>query len=81
MKRILAVAVALALNASAAIASPLGPDGAAGRTLTGKFVWFDLATENPDAARAFYGAVFGWKFRDVTAPVPYTRGSLPSTVK
>src|SRR6185369_15846782 len=48
-------------------------DGVAGRMLPGKFVWFDLATEDPAAARAFYGAVFGWKFRAVDgAPAGYT---------
>lgn len=72
MKRLLA-ALALACAIVPATAAPLGPDGAAGRTLPGKFVWFDLATEDPAAARAFYGAVFGWKFRDArTAAMPYT---------
>jgi predicted enzyme related to lactoylglutathione lyase len=60
---------AVALLAMGAMASPLGPDGAAGRSLPGKFVWLDLATENPASARAFYGAVFGWRFRDA-AGVP-----------
>jgi len=56
----------------AALASPLGPDGAPGRSLPGKFTWFDLATEDPAGARAFYGAVFGWTFRDVSgASGPY----------
>jgi len=31
--------------------------------LPGAFVWFDLATDDVTAARAFYGAVFGWTFR------------------
>lgn len=26
----------------------------------GKFVWYDLATREPDAAKAFYSAVFDW---------------------
>ena len=72
MKRLLA-AFAFACAIVPAAATPLGPDGAAGRTLPGKFVWFDLATEDPAAARAFYGAVFGWKFRDTgTSAMPYT---------
>jgi len=59
--------------AIAAYASPLGPDGQTGLTLPGKFVWLDLATENPARARAFYGAVFGWKFREAAgAPASYT---------
>jgi hypothetical protein len=34
-----------------------------GEQLTGKFVWFDLATTELEKQQAFYGAVFGWKFR------------------
>jgi hypothetical protein len=26
----------------------------------GRFVWFDLMTTNPDSARGFYSALFGW---------------------
>jgi predicted enzyme related to lactoylglutathione lyase len=33
--------------------------------LPGKFVWFDLATDDVDAAKRFYGAVFGWSFREL----------------
>lgn len=58
-------AAAIAWACAFAWASPLGPDGAAGRSLPGKFIWFDLATEDPAGARAFYGTVFGWKFREV----------------
>jgi hypothetical protein len=65
MVRFAAVLLGLVLSAITAAASPLGPDGEPGRTLPGKFTWFDLATEDPAGARAFYGAVFGWKFRDV----------------
>jgi len=55
-----------------ACASPLGPDGEPGRFHPGKFVWFDLATDDPDGARAFYGAVFGWRFQPVAkAPASY----------
>lgn len=28
----------------------------------GEFVWHDLVTDNPAAARAFYGSLFGWRF-------------------
>jgi predicted enzyme related to lactoylglutathione lyase len=65
--------LALLLASALAAASPLGPDGEAGRVLPGKFVWLDLATEDPARARAFYGAVFGWTFRDAAgSPAPYT---------
>ena len=58
------LAFTFALCASLSSASPLGPDGTPGRNFPGKFTWFDLATEDPQGARAFYGEVFGWKFRD-----------------
>jgi len=62
----------LILACAAAFASPLGPDGA-GPSIPGKIVWLDLATENPVYSRAFYGEVFGWKFREVpNAPAGYT---------
>jgi uncharacterized protein len=31
-------------------------------TAAGEFVWHDLVTQEPAAARAFYGALFGWTF-------------------
>ena len=30
----------------------------------GKFVWQDLVTQDVAEARAFYGALFGWTFRE-----------------
>lgn len=36
--------------------------------LTGKFVWHDLITDDPDAARRFYGTLFGWRFEDTRHP-------------
>jgi len=32
--------------------------------LPGKFVWADLVTDDVSAARQFYGALFGWTFRN-----------------
>ena len=29
-------------------------------SITGKFVWHELATKDPDAALQFYGELFGW---------------------
>src|SRR3982750_1002475 len=71
---ILRFAVAfVSLPLTLADAAPLGPNAKAGLHLPGKFTWFDLATDDPAGARAFYGAVFGWRFRDVQgAPAPYT---------
>lgn len=31
----------------------------------GTFSWSELATSDADAAKAFYGAVFGWSFEDI----------------
>ncbi len=38
----------------------------------GKFVWFDLLTEQADAARSFYGSLFGWTFDDASTPPDYS---------
>ena len=64
MRRFAAAALLLAACAIAAPAASLGPDGEAGVRLPGKAIWLDLATEDPASARAFYGAVFGWTFRE-----------------
>lgn len=40
-------------------------DGAGAVRLPGKVVWHDLLTEDPAAAKRFYGGLFGWSFRDV----------------
>ena len=34
----------------------------------GQHVWFELNTDNLDASRAFYAAVFGWEVRDSGMP-------------
>ena len=71
LRHLLAVLVLAAhLGASA---GPLGPDGEPGRAHPGKFVWLDLATEDPATAQAFYGKVFGWRFKAAAgAPSSYT---------
>ena len=35
------------------------------RYAPGEFCWIELATSNQDAAKNFYGALFGWTARDV----------------
>ena len=35
------------------------------RFAPGEFCWIELATSNQDAAKNFYGALFGWTVRDV----------------
>jgi predicted enzyme related to lactoylglutathione lyase len=39
---------------------------------TGKIIWADLVTPDPTAAKQFYGALFGWTFRDVPGDPNYT---------
>jgi predicted enzyme related to lactoylglutathione lyase len=34
----------------------------------GTFSWVDLATPDPDAAKSFYGALFGWRAEDLPMP-------------
>jgi predicted enzyme related to lactoylglutathione lyase len=76
VKRVLRAATAATLLAlmGAAIAAPsFPPIGMPGQQHPGKFIWFDLVTDDLTAARDFYGAVFGWKFRPVAgAPASYT---------
>jgi predicted enzyme related to lactoylglutathione lyase len=34
----------------------------------GTFCWADLATTDPDGARSFYGALFGWEAEPMPIP-------------
>lgn len=44
-----------------------------GKFQFGKFVWFDLATSDVEAAKRFYGGLFGWRFSDLAeGDVRYT---------
>lgn len=36
------------------------------KQLTGKFIWFDLATLDLEKQKAFYGDVFGWTFHAIS---------------
>lgn len=38
----------------------------------GRFVWYDLMTTDPEAAKAFYTAVVGWGTTVWNGPAPYT---------
>jgi predicted enzyme related to lactoylglutathione lyase len=68
-----ALACLVLASSLGAAAGPLGPDGVPGQAYPGKFVWVDLATEDPAAAQAFYGKVFGWRFKPAAgAPASYT---------
>jgi len=36
--------------------------------------YFEIQADDPEAAAAFYGALFGWRFvKDETLPIPYWR--------
>ena len=55
----------LALSIGACKALPEVPPVTQSPTGThepGQFVWYDLATLNPDQAKNFYGELFGWEF-------------------
>lgn len=76
MQRMMTTLVlAAVLQAGGAGAAPRLPplvDPPTGLSIPGKFVWFDLVTANPQAARAFYGQVFGWSFQAVSDSRDYT---------
>jgi predicted enzyme related to lactoylglutathione lyase len=59
----LAALCALLLGACAPTLPPI-TETPTGQHHPGKFVWFDLVSEDPEAAEAFYAAVFGWTFED-----------------
>jgi predicted enzyme related to lactoylglutathione lyase len=66
---------ALLLGSAASVdaAEVLGPESGSGERYPGKFVWFDLVTDEPAAASRFYQSVFGWSFRAVPgAPASHT---------
>lgn len=71
--RLLALAIAYAIAACAAPAR-LDTTGItfAPAPLIGKVVWNDLVTEDIEAARRFYGELFGWTFETTTLAA--TRG-------
>ena len=63
--RLAVLAALLMLTAACATTPPvLPPIGDGGPPLPGKFVWFDLITDDLIATRSFYSQVFGWQFRD-----------------
>jgi predicted enzyme related to lactoylglutathione lyase len=53
-------------------ASVAGPDlsemSFSDEPLIGKFVWYDLITDDVEAARRFYGGLFGWSFEVTEGP-------------
>jgi hypothetical protein len=71
--RLLAAAVLLCAPLLASAAPELGPASEDGARRPGKFVWYELVTDDAPAARPFYEAVFGWRLHAVPgAPAGYT---------
>lgn len=57
--------VLMALLAACSRQAPMQmAPGTADRT-PGRFVWYDLVTDDIPAARAFYGELFGWEFEEI----------------
>jgi uncharacterized protein len=67
-QRAVLVLLAATLVGSCAAAPPdLGDMSFSNEPLLGKAVWHDLITEDLDAARRFYGGLFGWSLESATA--------------
>jgi predicted enzyme related to lactoylglutathione lyase len=58
----LAAAVALGVGCSSGGSTPAKPS----TNDPGKFVWHDLTTNDPAAAKTFYAALLGWQYVDTT---------------
>jgi predicted enzyme related to lactoylglutathione lyase len=71
-----AAAAAVQAAPGAAVVLPALTQPASGEHHVGKVVWADLVTPDLDAARRFYGALFGWTFRDVPGDPNYTLALL-----
>ncbi len=74
IKLLLVITAALALGACTTSDVEWDRSALSDTPLHGKFVWHDLITDDVDAARSFYGSMFGWTFRDTRGPEgrPYT---------
>jgi uncharacterized protein len=59
-----------------AVVLPALTQPASGEHHVGKVVWTDLVTPDLNAAKHFYGALFGWTFRDVPGDPNYTLALL-----
>jgi predicted enzyme related to lactoylglutathione lyase len=61
------------------IANAPAPAAAADPVETGRFVWHDLLTTDVNAAKRFYGDLFGWRFEDTKrGDRPYVIARLAS---
>jgi hypothetical protein len=71
-------AVVATVNAApgAAVILPPLTQPASGEHHVGKVIWVDLVTPDIEAAKHFYGALFGWTFREVPGDPNYTLALL-----
>src|SRR5580658_9416873 len=56
----------------AAVVLPALTQPASGEHHVGKVIWADLVTPDLESAERFYGALFGWTFREVPGDPNYT---------
>jgi hypothetical protein len=61
-----------ATGAPFSVWQPMAMPGAELFNEPGSLSWNELTTRDPEAAKAFYGAVFGWTANDQEGPYPYT---------
>lgn len=45
-------------------------NGKRGRTAA-SIVWFEIAADNVERAKSFYGALFGWKIEELAGPMEF----------
>ena len=62
---LLGVLLPLHLLSATPLLPPLNKTNS-GEQLTGKFIWFDLATVDLKKQKEFYGEVFGWSFQQIS---------------
>jgi uncharacterized protein len=81
-KSITATSMSAALIVAAAFAAAIAPSpvDAADPVEQGRFVWHDLLTKDVNAAKRFYGELFGWRFEDIRrGDRPYVLARLGGT--
>ena len=65
-------AATVCATAGPSVELPALTQPASGEHHVGKVVWADLTTPDIDGAKRFYGALFGWTFRDVPGGPNYS---------
>jgi predicted enzyme related to lactoylglutathione lyase len=72
MKLLRGLSVILLGGALGGCSTAAGPDlsqmSFSEKPLVGKFVWYDLITDDAEAAQRFYGGLFGWTFEKSKGP-------------